>query len=419
MAPPLKGYSNAFLCIGGAVKIGIAGPIATDNIAAFLSGDASGLPRGYYGAPLFGTLIGTLLDRDHEVVAFTTSTDIKPGEKPVVATGERFKIYYCPARRRAFRRENGHWGRALDAFRLEREALKGAMRDTQPDIIHAHWTYEFAQAALDSGLPHLITCHDAPQVVLRYMSGAYRLLRYFMARSVLARASNLTAVSPYLRDKVARYAHVPITVVPNPIPSRLTSSRAQRRNYDPDRPRIAMVLNGWGKLKNPQPALRAFSLFREKTPNAELVLMGKDFGPGEHAEKWAKSRGVSDGMRFLGALPHPILLDELAASDLLLHPSLEETFGMSVAEAMALGVPVIGGVKSGAVPWVIGEGGMTTDVTSEIAITDTMHSILSNVDDHMRYCMSADMQASARFSAAHVAQAYETEYQAVIRGVRR
>jgi glycosyltransferase involved in cell wall biosynthesis len=400
------------------MKIGIAAPIATDNIASFLSGDIGGLPRGYYGAPLLGTLIGALLDRGHEVIAFTTSTDINPSAKPVVAAGERFKIHYCPVRRRAFRRENGHWGRAMDAFRLERAALTQAMLDTQPDIIHAHWTYEFALAALDSGLPHLITCHDAPQVVLRYMPDIYRLVRYFMARRVLAHARRLTAVSPYLVDKVAQYAQVPISVVPNPIPSTLTNIATVIHHFDPTRPRIAMVLNGWGKRKNPQPALRAFARLRQKMPSAELVVMGKDFGPREQAERWAQTQGMADGIHFLGALPYPLLLAELAKVDLLLHPSLEETFGMSVAEAMALGVPVIGGEKSGAVPWVIGEGGMTVDVTSVNAITDAMCQLLSNNMEHARYCKDAKQQTIARFSATHIAQAYEAEYQAAIKGAR-
>lgn len=401
------------------MKIGIAGPIATNNIADLLAVNTAVLPHGYYGAPLLATLIESLLARGHEVVAFTTSPDIPPTSEPVVATGERFRIYYCPSRRRAFRRENGHWGRAADSFRLERESLVKAMRITEPDVIHAHWSYEFAMAAIESGLPSLITCHDAPQVVLRHIPDPYRLVRYFMARRVLSRARHLTAVSPYLKDTVQQYARVPIAVVPNPIPSALIQSIAGVRALDPARPRIAMVLNGWGKRKNPKPALAAFALLRQNIPGAELIVMGQDFGPNEPAQRWCESRGISAGIRYCGRLSYPDLLAELTKANLLLHPSLEETFGMAVAEAMAIGVPVVGGATSGAVPWVIGNGGVVTDIRSADAIADAMMRLLSDGATYSRVSQQAHHEANSRFTADQVTLAYETQYHLVVSGERK
>lgn len=401
------------------MKIGIAGPIATDSIAWLLDDDPTGLPRGYYGAPLLGTLINSLLKRGHVVTAFTTSPDMPVAlGKPVVAVGDRFKIVYCPARPQAFHYHNGHWGRAIDAFRLERNALCQAMLEHRPDLIHAHWTYEFALAALDTGLPHVITCHDAPQVVLRYIPNAYRLVRYFMAKRVLARASCLTAVSPYLQKMVEGYARVPVTVVPNPLPDGIIGATERVRQYDPARPRIAMVLNGWGKLKNPQSALSAFALLRQRIPGAELHVIGSDFGLGERAELWARAHGLAEGIHFLGSLPHQSLLAHLAESDLLLHPSLEETFGMSIAEAMALGVPVVGGESSGAVPWVIGEGGVLADVTNPSALCEAMHRILVDPELSTQLRANARKNAVNRFEAHVVAAEYDSQYQRALSGRR-
>ena len=59
------------------MKIGIVGPIGTENIARFISDDPARLPHGYGGgfggASLLGTLIGELLARGHKVAAFTIS----------------------------------------------------------------------------------------------------------------------------------------------------------------------------------------------------------------------------------------------------------------------------------------------------------------------------------------------------------
>lgn len=399
------------------MKIGIAGHIATDSIARFLYGDAVGLPRGYYGAPLLGTLIGELLERGHSIVAYTTSSDMPHGTC-VSAGGDRFKITYCAARPRAFRYSDGHWGRAADAFKHERAMLAQAMQDDVPDLVHAHWSYEFALAAIESGLPHVVTCHDAPQVVLKHAPDLYRLVRYVMARRVLDRAQHVTVVSPYLKKMVEGYARVPISVIPNPLPAHPAHLDALARRYDPARPRIAMVLNGWGALKNPRPALRAFSALRRTIPAAELSIMGSDYGLGEKAESWARAHGLTAGVHFMGQQPYSILLERLAESDLLLHPSLEETFGMSIAEALSLGVPVVGGQSSGAVPWVIGEGGVVTDVTSVEAINAALLHLLVDPVTHQRHSKAARTRAHDQFSAAQVADSYVTTYSNAIRQAR-
>lgn len=389
------------------MRIGIAGHISTDSIARFLHGDGAGLPRGYYGAPLLGTLIGALLERGHSIVAYTTSSEM-PAATRVSASGDRFKITYCAARPRAFRYSDGRWGRAADAFKHERALLVQAMREDVPDLVHAHWSYEFALAAIESGLPHVVTCHDAPQVVLRYSPDLYRLVRYLMARRVLSRARYLTAVSPYLQGMLQRYARLPIEVVPNPLPEhspQLSVSRA----FDPMQPRIAMVLNRWGAHKNPKPALRAFAALRRAIPAAELSIMGSDYGSGGMAETWARAQGLVQGVNFMGPQPYAVLLEKLANSDLLLHPALEETFGMSIAEAMSLGVPVIGGRESGAVSWVIGEGGMVVDVRSVVEIEAAMKKMLSNPAMRQQYAVAAKARVE-NFSAARTAAAYETHY---------
>jgi len=398
------------------MRIGIAGHISTDSIARFLHGDGAGLPRGYYGAPLLGTLIGALLERGHSIVAYTTSSDMPPSSR-VTARGERFKITYCAARPRAFRYSEGRWGRAVDAFKHERAALTQAMQDDAPDLIHAHWSYEFSLAAIESGLPHLVTCHDAPQVVLRHAPDLYRLVRYFMARRVLSQAQNLTAVSPYLKNRMQHYSRAPIDVVPNPLPVHAEHVAGLSRRFDPARPRIAMVLNGWGTLKNPQPALRSFAALRRTFPAAELNVMGRDYGPGGPAHAWARTHGLDTGVRFLGPQPYSTLLSTLAASDLLLHPSLEETFGMSIAEAMSLGVPVVGGASSGAVPWVIGQSGRMVDVRSTDAITQAAIELLSQPKMLSDLSVQAKRTAKARFSPDAVVTDYERCYQQVFERV--
>lgn len=400
------------------MHIGIAAPIGTEYVAHLLDDDPSTLPHGYGGAPLIGTLIDGLLARGHRVTAFTTSTGLPlPNHACHVGRGRNFSIHYAPVRPRAFRPAGGYLGRGADAFRHERIALTQAMQQAAPDLIHAHWTYEFGLAALASGLPHVITCHDAPAKVLRYLPGLYRLVRYFMARQCLGQARCVSAVSPYLRDEIQNLCKVPVHVVPNPLSAAFTQRRvALRRPLNPEAPQIVMVANGWGTRKNPIPALQAFARFHQRHPQARLQLYGVDHGPGEVAERWASTQGIQAGMEFIGKRPYTELQVRIAAADAMIHPSLEETFGMSIAEAMALGVPVIGGAHSGAVPWVMGECGVLVDVRSADAIHAGLTTLLDPIT-HEQYRQAGIARVRHCFAVETVVTAFEQLYvEQVIQG---
>jgi len=397
------------------MRIGIAGPISTDDIADLLTGGVHGLPQGYYGAPLLGTLIRRLLAEGHDVYAYTTSADIA---RPVRVAGEGLRVTYCPVRRHALWPEGWRPGRILDLFCLERRCLEQAMRRDGPDVVHAHWTYEFAWAALDSGLPCVVTAHDSPRQVLKYNPSLYRLGRYVMARRVLGRSTLLTTVSPYMVSQLAGLAKAPIAVIPNPLDDAIC------RQVGVDGPtlpedghwRIAMSLNGWGSRKNPQPALRAFAQLRQAFPRAELHLFGSDYGPGELAQTWCRQTGLTEGVIFHGRQSHAVLMEQLRVMHVLLHPALEESFGMVLAEAMALGVVAVGGHQSGAVPWVLDEGrsGVLVDVTSSSAIHEALSGLLADPRRHAQLSGIGRRRVADNFSVSAVVKGYADMYRQAV-----
>ncbi len=400
------------------MKIGIVGPVSTESIAQFLACDTATLPVGYGGAPLLGTLIGELLARGHEVAAYTTSINLPLNlPQPVMAKGDRFTIYYCPQRKHSVRMNGFHLGRIVDFFHLERRYLEQAIRMDNPDVVHAHWAYEFALAAIASGKPHVVTCHDAPQKVLKYMPNIYRLGRLFMARKTMRYANCLTTVSPYMLGILAEKN---INVIANPLPTFLVGKPFDAsRKLSMTKPVVIMVANGWGKLKNAETGLLAFSKLLTVIPGAKLKLYGADFGSGEIAQDWAIKQGLTSSMEFVGSLPYATLMHELAKGDIFLHPSLEESFSMVVAEAMALGVPVIGGTNSGAVPWVIGDGGVLVDVTDAVDIAKVLIAVLGDAEKWKLMRAAAYQAAQTRFAPKVIVDAYENLYRQQIGRVRQ
>ena len=406
------------------MHIGIAGPIATEHVADLLACDTSTMPKGYTGAPLTGVLIGDLLKQGHKVSAFTTDASLYSNLETVKASGLNFDLYICPARPRAWRFNKNRLGRAMDGFAYEREQLLNAINMAKPDIIHAHWTYEFALAAIKSGLPHLITCHDAPAVILRYNPCPYRSVRYLMARSVFNKGQHYSGVSPYLAAAVQHYTKEPIAVVPNPLADFVLAS-GRIRSSRPTTKRIGLICNGWDARKNPKPSLQAFDKLHSIQPTLELHLFGFDFGAGEPAQQWCQKQGLLTGMVFHGATPHKQLIEHLNDLDLLLHPALEETFCVVIAEAMALGLPIVAGRHSGAVPWVVGIDDTTNNrcsaVLTDVTDPDAIVSAIEEAFDQNYPERSASGYARARqmFSTGVITESYIALYRQVLLANRK
>ena len=291
------------------------------------------------------------------------------------------EIVICP--RRASR--NGY-----DFYRFERKILEAAMRESGVDLIHAHWCYEFASAALAGRKPVLVTAHDCPNQIARFFrwTTAYPhwLFRSWLGYRVCRRATDLTCVSPYVEKNIRRYtaSHARVSVIPNGVPDPLfAAGKARSWSVASSQPhRIVTVLEGFGLRKNAAAALRAFQKLRCFFPDAELHMYGGDFESGGPAEVWARSHGCLRNVRFRGRLPQAELHRELAsAATLFLHPALEESHPMAVIEAMALGVPVIGGAQSGGVPFTLDQGraGELADVAHPEKLAQCLRDLLSDL----------------------------------------
>jgi glycosyltransferase involved in cell wall biosynthesis len=138
--------------------------------------------------------------------------------------------------------------------------------------------------------------------------------------------------------------------------------------------------------------------------------MGTAFVPDEEAAEFCREHEVKNVV-FLGPTPHEEVLKNIAASTLVLHTSLEESFGMVLVEAMAYGVPVVAGQASGAVPWVVGDGGLLVDVTSVEAIAGAVNRMLSDPALYAQLSARAVAIVAERFPLATVADQYLALYE--------
>jgi L-malate glycosyltransferase len=384
------------------MKIGIAGPVSL-QLLKHLVRNGGEMPRGYE-FPLLALFVKEYIRLGHHVVFFTLDPSTVA---PRTFSGPNLTIHIG--------RYRPH-GRARDFFSVEQSDLITAMTADPCDIIHAHWTYEFALATLRTGQPNLITAHDAPLNILRYNHSPYRILRTVLAIIVIHRARNMTTVSPYVSNhlkKIFRYQGN-IKIIPNGLPNSFFQKPVIRQNNN--RVIFASIAVGWSKLKNISTLLLAFSIARKSNPEIELWLFGNEQGPGEFAETWAKAKNSHEGVRFIGRVNHQDLRETLVDNaDVLIHPSLEEACPMAVMEGMALGIPVIGGERSGGVPYVLGygEAGRLVDVTSAESLCREIQLFASNPNLRSRIGTAGYNYAANHFVLENVSSQYIKEYKSI------
>ena len=375
------------------MHIGITGPACLRSLSEeYCMPDA---PTTHSFAPLT-YYITELLRRGHRIHLFTT------GESPREWVRRRGNLTVTVVPRRK-------QGTMRNFLADERAALTKAIERSECDIIHANWTYEYALATQAAHKPYLVTAHDAPFALLPYMRPFnYWFLHALMAIPVLLRADRLVVISPYLQSYYQRY-HLyskPIHVIPEYVPDQ---SFTYYRNKECCGPTFSAAMNGWGKRKNAAALITAFSYVRRDIPDARLLLFGNGHGRMEQADVWAKQHGLEDGIEFAGDTPNSLLLarwqDEV---DILVHPALEESFCVAIADAMAMGIPVIAGKSSGAVPWLLGEGecGMLVDVKKPHEIAQAMLHLARDGVAREMFRSRARSRAVASFRIDAVADQY-------------
>ena len=378
------------------LHIGVAGPATVRDFAADLNEPDSALLDGQGGTPV-NHLIRAWLDDGHRVTLATLDRSVPIGEF-VTYSGPRLTVVVGPYRDRH---------RARDAFAVERRSIRDALAHHCPDAVSAHWTYEFALGAIETGIPTLVTVHDVPKVIFRLQPTMYRLIRWGMHRHALARATGVVFNSPYTRDRLAHPRHKEAPVIPNALPDSAWYL-VERSLPDPSRPSFVSVNNGFGRIKNVHCLIKAFELVRNSIPGARLHLVGSGYEHGGAACLWARAHASEDGIEFHGPLEYRAVLDRVRDADALVHPSLEESFGYTLIEAASVGTPVIAGEASGAVPWVLADGasGLLVDVRSPDLLAKAMRSLVSDPARWSRLRLDAFEAGRQRFCVSRVGRDY-------------
>ena len=245
-----------------------------------------------------------------------------------------------------------------------------------------------------TGVPYGIIVHGTDLLLVRRQARSSRLKRA-LARTLIGRASVIVANSRYTRDLCLEVCRelgldrqpdsvrvVPLGTDPRHFRPGIDTQAVRARHGLAGRRWVLTVAN-LTKHKGIDTGLRVLAELARRHPDLGYVIVGS----GEERDALARlamELGVAERVRFLSGVTD----DELpaiynAATVYLgvsrLEPRSVEGFGISLVEASACGLPVIGG-RSGGIPDTVrdGETGLLADPTSHSDVAEAVDAVLSD-----------------------------------------
>ena len=171
-------------------------------------------------------------------------------------------------------------------------------------------------------------------------------------------------------------------------------------------------------MRGVETALRAFARIAARVPGVRLELYGRHRRV-EELRALAAALGIAGQVEVAGFVPNASLPGRLRGAALLLHPTDAESFGQVLAEAAALGLPVVAS-RVGATPELVvhGETGLLCPVGDADAFADALLRLLADPALGASMGRAARSRARALWRWESVVARIERELYAPLRAAR-
>jgi len=303
--------------------------------------------------------------------------------------------------------------------------FRKVIQQIKPDIIHAHTIIpDGFYVLLARGLsktPLIITSHGIDIVKIKEINYGYRLnpIYSLIIKGILKRCDKHVVVSnamiKYASD--AGSSHDKIVVIPNGIPSRKEVAEEKveliKEKYNLQDNYCILTLSGMRPIKGLEYLIRALPIVL-KEHNVHLLMACK----GEY-EAYIKALiekfNLSKHITFLGFVSGEEKLALLKACDIFCIPSVFESFGIVILEAMQYGKPVIAS-EAGGMPEIIdnGKNGLLVPPKEPKKLADAICLLLD--DENLRRTLGREAERSVnKYSIENVARRYIEIYEEVLR----
>lgn len=254
--------------------------------------------------------------------------------------------------------------------------IKKILKDEKPDILHAHYASSFGLlGALCKFHPFIISVWGSDVFEFPHSSFiAKRILKYN-----LSKADYVMATSNALAKEAKQYCTKDIIVTPFGVDTDVFNINKKQTLFNKGDIVIGAIKT-FEKVYGIEYLINAFAIATYKFPERplKLVLVGKGSCENEY-RTLVKDLGIEQKTLFAGYVNHAEIASYYNSLDILVVPSVRESFGVSVLEASACGLPVIA-TNTGGLPEVVLDNvtGIIVPVQNANAIADAIERLVTD-----------------------------------------
>lgn len=284
------------------------------------------------------------------------------------------------------------------------------------DVIHIHMardltTLPAALIAQASGRPTVIHTHgmiDASDKLLA------KPLDSLLTRRALSQAQQLIALSEQEKqDLLALGAEIDparISLLPNGVPASQLQAKPGRKD-----PVEVLFLARLQERKRPASFIRMAQQLAQEFPQARFTLVGPDEGQGKLVLELLAQNSAEGRIRWEGSLPASQTLARMAQAQIYVLPAIAEPYGMTVVEAMSVGLPVVVLDDCGLAGQVKASGsGLVVSGQELGSLTQAVRLLLSDSAARVRMGQAAQAFVEDQCTMGQVGQNLERIYQKAI-----
>jgi glycosyltransferase involved in cell wall biosynthesis len=293
--------------------------------------------------------------------------------------------------------------------------ITSLLREINPDIVHFQGV-TFLAANCEQ--PNILTIHGIAERDAMWDSrwGILRWPKWLLLKLTeeygRRRVPHIVLISEYVRKFLPKKNRIRKTwLIENPVAD---SYFHVERAFEPGR---IFCCGKIRPLKNILGMIETLALIVRQFPHAHLRIAGAP-EPAylEACKRQAKAEGIEDKVHFLGNISIKDVQLELSKANCLVVPSFQENAPLTIAEAMAAGVPVVA-AQVGGIPRMVEDAktGLLVDPHDIKSIYEAVSRILSDemLAQSMGHC--AKEAAGKRFTASAACERTLQAYREVLK----
>lgn len=272
-------------------------------------------------------------------------------------------------------------------FDWEQWSLAKEVKKHKPRFLHSTCN----TSALNLSVPLVLTLHDIIYLEeINFKGTAYQnfgnIYRKFVVPRVVRKSEMIITVSNFERDTIIEKLKVPedkIKVVYNAVHEKFNNGYTpeaiasfKKRHNLPDK--FILFLGNTAPKKNTINVLNAYAIYcRTIKDSIPLVILDFNKNLVQNILKAQGNEELIDKFFFPGFISSDDMALIYNAATLFLYPSLRESFGLPILEAMGCGTPVITSTTS-SMPEVANNAALLVDPKDSNDIAEKIHRILSD-----------------------------------------